>query len=490
MFPKLHQIAPQVKLLSVPIVMLAIYGCSKDRNAVPVATAPNVVLITVDTLRADHLKSYGYHLDTSPNIDRFAERGVRFTDCTVQWPKTWPSIATLFTGLYPKDHGVRIDNHNLAVDMPVLSELFKQNGYVTCGITTNFNVGKRFGFARGFDHFVESWEAMWKQQTGDQAFHNAPGKVKFYTSARIVVDQALAWLREIDNRSQPVFLWLHFMDPHGPYMPPESYDQHFNGAYETQQVAEHLIPEYQRQLDPATGNVIADLSWYISQYDREIRFFDDQFGRLLAAVRPVFASRDTIFVLTSDHGESLGEHGYYLDHGQFSYQSCAHVPLIIVADGIVPAGKTVDVPVGQIDVFSTVLELAGVAIPNSCGSRSLKNTLFDVDQTPDGEPIFMESGMDPDQPQLTIRKGKWKLTMMQSAQDRAATSGSHLELYDIYGDPAEINNLAAAQTAVTQQLRDVLIDWYNGGHKPQRGGASPALEKKEIDMLKSLGYLK
>ena len=340
---------------------------------------PNVLLITIDTLRADRLGCYGYLLETSPHIDSLAARGVRFTDCTVQWPKTWPSIASLLTGAYPKSTNIRLRPRVLSPSLNLLSDLYRANGYNTGAVVANFNIGKAFGFHQGFDHFKESWVEKWRKESGDRRFINRPGRVKEYTNATLVTDQALAWLEGRGSR-KPFFLWLHYMDPHGPYVPPEKYNVFFEDAHEPEPTELDNLPEYQLQKREGESEPISDLSFYRRQYDREVRYVDDEIRRLCSELYRMKEGDNTIIVVTADHGESFNEHNYYLEHGKLPYQACAHVPLIIVREDVLPAGVVVEDPVGLIDLTATLVSLSNMGRPDTFEGQDLSSLILSLEE--------------------------------------------------------------------------------------------------------------
>ncbi|MBW2448742.1 MAG: sulfatase-like hydrolase/transferase, partial [Deltaproteobacteria bacterium] len=449
-------------------------------------TRPDVLLITVDTLRADRLGAYGYRLDTSPHIDALAARGVRFEDATVQWPKTWPSMASLLTGAYPKTTGLRLRPRILPESLTVLSEVFGEAGYRTGAVVANFNVGRALGFEQGFEFFQESWEERWQETAPRRRFVNQPGLVKKFTNAGVVNDQALGWLRSIPKKER-VFLWLHYMDPHGPYAPPEPYRELFLSAHPPE-FATAPLPAYQLQTSPS-GKTITDLGFYRAQYDREVRHLDDEIGRLLQALADL-GRENTVVVLTADHGESFDEHEYYLEHGKLPYQPTAHVPAIIVHEGSVPAGRTVAQPVGVIDLASTLVELAGLPVPDQFEGTSLV-PLIHGDASAAPLQVFMESGYEAEA-QRTIREGRWKLVEVPSAADRQAMTGARFELYDLEADPRELANVASAHPETTARLALALARWAETG--PASDDAAAELDVEGLDaaskeMLRALGYL-
>lgn len=461
---------------------------SPDAPRASAAKRPNLLLITVDTLRADHLSSYGYRLATSPNLDRFAEQGVRFADATVPWPKTWPAVASMLTGKYPATTGVRLyPRRPLPEDHDTLAELLGRSGYETAAVVANVNASSKFGFDQGFDTFVESWEEGLTRATGSTAFKNDPGEVKQFTGARVVTDQAVALLDDLAGE-QPFFLWLHYIDPHGPYRPPAEYASLWAGEYSVNDVPFDAIPVYQRQHD-AQGNPITDISHYIANYDREIRFFDDQLQRLLDEVARRGLDDDTLVVLTSDHGESLDDDKYLLEHGAAPYQPTAGVPLVVVFPDRVPKGRVVDVPVGLIDLLPTVFDLLGLEAPPTVQGESLVATWSEGGTRP-AEYVFMESGSyEPSQ--LSVRKGRWKLAQLRAPRDRMQFDREEFELYDLETDPGEEIDLSAAHPEVVAELRSAVDSWraatptYDG---PEQA-AMKELDEQTHALLRALGYV-
>jgi arylsulfatase A-like enzyme len=455
-------------------------------------TRTSLLLITVDTLRADHLGCYGYFLNTSPGIDNLASRGVRFADCTPQWPKTWPSIASLLTGSYPKSISRRHRFEVLNPELDMMSKSFKAAGYETAAVVANFNVGKSFGFDKGFDRFIESWEEKWREETGDTPFKNAPGRVKAYTNATIVTDQAIKWMAS-RKKDRPFFLWLHYMDPHGPYVPPDEYKKFFRGAHRPEPVNLRKLPGYQVRREEGTGDPIADLAFYRTQYDREIRYVDDEIDRLMVELAGAGADGNTLVALTSDHGESFREHGYYLEHGMLSYQACSHVPLILVKKDVLPAGKVIAGPVGLIDLSTTLLALCGVEIPPTFEGQDLSDLVLEEEGAKPPDFVFMESGGHRVSPQTTVRHGKWKLIRVHGKKDRRLMAGTEFELYDLSTDPAETHNVAAQHPGKTAELGKILAKWYA---TPSRQGSGAeefdldTLDERQLEMLRALGYIK
>jgi arylsulfatase A-like enzyme len=467
------------------LVLGTALGCSP-----PPEEHPDVLLITVDTLRPDRLGGFGQPLSTSPSVDRLAAEGVLFTDCTVQWPKTWPSMASLVTGAHPRTTGMRHQQRKLPPGLVVLGEVFGDAGYQTAAVVANFNVGRELGFDQGFDHFVESWQERWQKEQGEVAYRNRPGRVKEYTDARTVTDQGLAWLRRRDPE-RPFFLWLHYMDPHGPYIPPAPWSRMLQGARPTRDLELEKIPEYQRQGRPGGEETATDLGFYVAQYEREVLYFDDELGRLRAGLEELALFDGAVIVLSADHGESFDEHEYYLEHGRFAYQPTANVPLIFRAPSIAAERRIVRDPVGLVDVSGTLLELAGLPIPDTFEGVSLAGVLRAEPGAPLPSHVFLESGYVPDSTQIGVRRGPWKLLQVRAAEDRAAMKGEAFELYDLRTDPGELVNIAAQHPEVVAELSQALRTWYEEGPSAVVPGEEldlDALPPEAVEMLEALGY--
>jgi arylsulfatase A-like enzyme len=462
---------------------LCLTGCGRDAP-----DGPDVLLVSVDTLRADHVGSYGHRLDTTPNLDRLAASGVRFEDATVQSPKTWPSMASMLTSTYPATNGIRIHPRRpLPSASLTLAETLREAGYRTGAVVANVNLGREFAFDQGFDLFVESWAEALERHGGDARLVKVVGGVKRFTNATLVTDQGIALLEELAS-DRPFFLWLHYMDPHGPYLPPREYGSLFADAYPREPVEPGRIPAFQRQRSPRTGELVLDTGFYRAQYDREIRYFDDELGRLLEAVERLGLHRSTLIALTADHGESLGEHDHYFRHGPVPYQTNAHVPLVLRLPGRLPAGRVVEAPVALLDLMPTILELAGVGVPPPVRGTSLLPRIDDGDA--EVRLVFMESGsFEPWQ--LSVRRGPWKLVHVRAPRDRERLRGGEFLLFDVARDPGETHNLAARRPEIKRELQAALEEWLRTTPE-YRGGEQTPLESLDPDtreMLEALGYV-
>ena len=287
-----------------------------DRSIKPA----NVILITLDTLRADHLGVYGYARAQTPNIDRWAEKSTVFLNATATVPLTLPAHSSIMTGTYPFVHGVR-DNGGFYLEEKsvTLAETLKTAGFQTGGFVSAFVLDRRWGIAQGFQHFFDNFElSKFKMLSLDSVQRDG----------KETVDEAVKWLDQKSNA--PFFLWIHLYDPHTPYDPPEPFRSEFKG----------------------TGA--------FGLYDGEIAYTDNLVGRIHDYLETNKLLNTTLVVLTADHGESLGQH-QESGHGFFIYDATMHVPLIIWAPGEMP--RTVEDQVRSIDIFATICDAARVAAP-------------------------------------------------------------------------------------------------------------------------------
>src|SRR5581483_11201511 len=314
-------------------------GAGDGARAAPVAPAaradrPDVLLVTVDTLRADHVGAYGYARATSPHLDALARQGALFEVAYSPMGATGPAHATLFTSRQPIAHGVGRNGVPLPDDLPTLAGLLTAAGYRSAAFVSAFPVASRFGFGRGFEHYDDafgpsggtvSWRRRWRRRGATGAFDRRGAET---------VDRALAWLGA-SARDRPRFLWVHLFDPHEPYDAPAPWDRAF------------------ARPDAATRERAIDA------YDGEILYADAQLGRLIAAFDAL--APGGLLVLAADHGEGLWDHGV-AHHGRTLFEEEVRVPLVVRWPGRVAAGARVPQPAHLIDVLPTIAGAAGVAI--------------------------------------------------------------------------------------------------------------------------------
>jgi len=318
---------------------------------------PNVLLITVDTLRADHLHCYGQSLPTSPNIDALAARSVVFERAIAASGYTGPAHSSIMTSKYPRRQSTAFSNGLLTLaGVETLADVLRQSGYDTAAFVSNGVLAAGSGLNHGFDVYDDELPTVERNR------FNVFERLAPQTAAR-----ALAWLER--PRTKPFFLWVHFQDPHGPYTPPEPYRDRFRvpvvaGEPELRVLdddgGQGGIPAYQL-VDGAR-----QVSDYRSRYAGEIAYMDQSVGDLLAALERY---GPTIVALTADHGESFGENGFYFAHGHSAAPDLSHVPLMINAPGL-RAERRAD-PVSHVDVMPTLLELTGRPVPEDLDGIAL-----------------------------------------------------------------------------------------------------------------------
>lgn len=357
---------------------------------------PDIVFVSIDTLRADHVGAYGNERDVSPFIDSLAARGVRFGHARSPTSWTLPAHTTMLTGQLPTTHGVVEDTLKLSKAVPVLPELLHDAGYATGGAVSTLFVSSRFGFERGFHHF-QDFGILHKKL-------NLAGLVQMDD----VVDDLTAYAASVP-RERPLFLFLHTYDAHYAYDPPAPYDTMFDRA-PTPEDARYRSYGYYRK-NPVSEEV---LDHQRAQYDESIRWIDDQLARLDASLRA--AGRNPRWVITSDHGEEFGERGSW-GHGHTLYAEQLHVPLIVAGPGI-PQGVVVEEAVGTHDLAPTVASWAGVDGLDTPDGLDL-TPYFDGRSAPPKRAFLAETSR-----HRTLRLGLWE-------------DGRRLE-WDVMADRAEV----------------------------------------------------
>jgi choline-sulfatase len=394
----------------------------------------NVVIITIDTLRADHLGCYGYKQIRTPNIDALASESARFERAYTPVPVTLPAHTVIFTGTYPVFSGMHdFSGNKLNPQQPTLASVLKRQGYTTGAVIGSAVLDSRFGLNQGFDFYYDHFDFNRLQESNLEEMER-PGNV--------VADVALDWLGK--NRQNKFFLWMHLYDPHYPYRPPPPYSE-----------------QYKDRL-----------------YDGEIAFADVQVGRLISFLKANRIYRNTLIVLTGDHGESLGEHGEKT-HGFFIYNSTLHVPVLIHLPGSTST-KTVSELVSLADLMPTVLEVLKVEIPAEVQGHGLLPMMVPK-KAEESRNLYAETFL----PRLHFN---WSELRAIETEKYQFIDAPKPELYDLSKDPGETQNLYADKKAVAEELRNrltALIGQYRASQElAEKTGLDPAL----MERLKSLGY--
>jgi arylsulfatase A-like enzyme len=414
---------------------------------------PNILLIVLDTQRADHLSSYGYHRPTTPHLDALADGGVLFERAFSASSWTLPAHASLFTGLMVHEHGAGLGGRRvLDSDYPTLAERLGREGYATGGFVANiFWTGRHTGLARGFLHYEDFYGTLGdalQRMTLVRDFQKLQEwtggvDIRGRKHASHINDDFLGWVDRLDGR--PFFAFLNYMDVHAPYLPPAPFEGMFGP----------VRPEFRpRKLEignePLKTPSAQMLVHRIDRYDESLRYLDEHIGRLLAQLEQRGLLENTAIIVTSDHGEHFGEHGLH-EHGKSLYTQETQVPLIIRRPGGTAGGRVKE-PVSTINLAATVGALTGLP-PATFPGRSL---LPQRGGSTDGVPVFSEMG------ETGLRGAPAGQGWLRSLVDRQwhfiLRQNGEMELYDLVQDPEETNNLAPSpdHAAVVRRLRDKL----------------------------------
>ncbi len=450
----------------------------------------NVVLVTIDTLRADRLGLYGWTRGTSPAIDALGRTSTVFDAAVPTCPATAPSLASLLTGTHRASHRVFGNGWTLPNDVETMAELLKAGGYRTIGRVANPGIDVSTGFAQGFDDFAIP---AGLERTGPGMLEGQPLVAD--------VEHVVAGLGR-----EPSFLWVHFMDTHGPYFPPQPYRDRFHAddyrwpddrplPIGTTNFGLGIVPLYQ-----AIDGDTAPAS-YRARYDAEVSYVDDHVGAIVRALEAHGLWDRTLFVLTADHGESLGEHGYYFAHGWYVSDDELRVPLVLHGPAV-PAGRRVRETVSLVDVLPTVLDLLGLPPSTRTEGRSLRPFLAgDAEDREAFAQTYFGEGL------VVLRAGRMKYVFKPShtpgtrpGSDPPFPDASQEWLFDLDADPHEQTSLVDARPEVARAMRERVQAWLKAqeargrGHTAEQPGAGgvpkrvlgdPQLEHQ----LRALGYV-
>ncbi|NOT30531.1 MAG: sulfatase [Planctomycetes bacterium] len=424
-------------------------------------------MISIDTLRPDHLSCYGHPRETSPNLDRLARRGVRFTDVTAAAPWTLPSHASLLTGLYPSRHGVKSHQTRLPQSVVTVAEEFQAAGFETLAVVNTHNVGApQYQLGQGFEHFRYISEVSEDRQM----------KLRVVNMGEVVVAEAEALLTRRDA-AKPFFLFLHFYDAHTDWTPSADFRRELVRPYSGALVGDTQELNRIRNLGQRLGP--DDLRFLGELYDAEIRTLDQVLGGFLDRLEAQGLLADALVLVTSDHGEEFQEHGGLL-HGRTQYQELLRVPLILAGPGI-PSGAVVDVPAHGVDVTPTLLAVLGISTqtphdgldlsPTWRGGTLRERALFgEADQ----DNRYAERERDMKQ---MVRRGGHKLIVDRAAQ--------RLELYDLARDPGESQNLVAEEAERVRTLGTELKEFLGRAVMSERIPLPSAEERRQLE---AMGY--
>ena len=479
---------PAIRLAAILALALAAAcrgsGSTGDR-ALPGGRPPNVLLLTVDTLRPDHLGCLGYARPTSPHIDALARRGVIFRETYTAAGRTVQSFPSILTGVYPFVHGLRHEGQDVGVlaGRLTLTKALRDHGYDTFAVTQGLNVGLH----RDFEMY-------------DPDIYLGPDGKKVYRPSRDDRDasgKASAWLRSRKDRGRPFFLWMRYDAPHWPYAAPPPFGEKFDPDYR----GAHSFNSGQKP-EPRRGDMIfgltklpaRELEHAIAHYDGEVAFSDQAIGDLMQTVDSLGETARTIVVVTADHGEGLGEHDYFFEHGAYLYEPIVRVPFVLAAPaGSLPEGKVVDGVARTVDIMPTVLDLAGLPIPPGLDGRSLVARARGEDRAAPPA-AYSESGRNyfKENPRQYVegtagkwrmlRDGRFKIIMIPRDPEPV------WEMYDLEADPGETVDVLDRFPDDAARLKKMLLAIVAADPGRDDREATPVPEDLQ-DRLRSLGYV-
>ena len=417
-------------------------SCSVGVATSDPAHRPNVILITLDTTRADRMGFLGSRLGLTPNLDAVARESLVFSQACAHIPLTTPSHATILSGTYPQFNHLGDLGNALATDIPYLPDLLRQRGYTTAAFVGSQVLDPQSAAAPGFDRGFDTYDA---------GFHSRREGEDRYTSeerrAGTVVDHALHWIKRQPHK--PLFMWVHLYDPHDPYDPPEPFKSRFSSA----------------------------------PYDGEIAYVDSALGKLFAGLKAAGLFDSSVIAIVGDHGEAFGEHGEQ-SHGFFLYDETLRVPLLIKLPGDHPTGVEISARVGLVDVAPTLLRSAGAQVPSTMQGISLlsmmKNKAHSGDSGPE-RPAYAET----DYPQ---RAFGWSWLRSLRVGKYLYIDAPRRELYDESTDPRALHNLANASPAVADTLQ-AQLDEFRRNTSAGDSSRAANITPEQAEKLQALGYV-
>lgn len=428
----------------------------------PAGPPPNVLLIVLDTTRRDRLSTYGYDRLTSPVLDHFATRALVYENAISSGSWTLPAHASLFTGMFARDHLTTIENMKLDPSFTTLAELFRDNGYDTAAFTCNPWIAAHTGLDQGFQTLVPVWSEIDRDNGPD------------YHGAMEATRGALAWIDERASAGRPFFMFINYLEPHAPYRPRGEWRERFlppgTDRAAVDEVSEWKTPREFGYMLGVPGYAVSQEQFELigALYDADVAYQDFRLGELLDGLDVRGLRESTVIAIVADHGEQLGEHGM-MDHKMTLYEENIRVPLLLSYPGRLPAGVRLAATVQTHDLFPTLTGLAGIEFDPPYGSRPLP--LGQGQDGPGRRYTFVEFGrptlfmkiMTEEWPDAGIKRFDRQLRSIRGEGFKLIwTSDGRHELYDLEVDPAEQVNLAAERPVQLAELRRLLLGFHAG----------------------------
>lgn len=468
------------KLILTSVLVIAglcsLYAVIVTVNAYMFSIKPNVLLIVVDTLRADHMGCYGYSRKTTPHIDsELAEKGAVFLNAFTQSPWTKPAMGALFTSLYPHDAQMNNKDTILPDEFVTLAEALKKKGYHTVSFHTAYWASKIFNTDQGFDEYHELIDL------NDGSSEPAPA----------VTARFIEWIEK--NQDKKYFAYLHYMDPHKPYLAPREFNAMF--VADPSKLPRPMGPRAMMggwnpykpksidrgwELEASKDLTKENKQRIINYYDAEIRFTDDALGRLFSKLKELDIMDDTLIIFTADHGEEFWEHGTY-EHGHTLYNEIMRIPLIIRYNKNINPQK-VNALAGLIDIYPTIMDivnlpssrtLKGISLmPALVGNAAPRSSVF-------CEGILANRGIEKN----AVIGTQWKLI------DHIGSKNRELELYDLSNNPIELENVVAQNPAIVSDMKREIAEWQKDQVKLEKDIEFIVPEEYGVGKFHSLGYV-
>ena len=452
---------------------------------------PNIILIVIDAARADHFSCYGYRRKTTPYIDQIAGEGVLYKNAISPAGWTLPAHASIFTGTYPSKHGAHLENTVLSDELPTLAEVLMRNGYKTCGFCTNYWITEATGLSRGFSEFYDFHYS--KLET---IFKRVPDIIRLrgrdswgYT----ITNEVMKWIKH--NSNTPYFLFVHYGELHLPYHIPAPY----NSMFLPQDIPYKRAKKVNQnvKLFYAGLSKMSKIDFKISKdlYDGALVYLDNIIGEFYKFLKNNHLLDNTILIITSDHGESLGDHNH-LDHYYVLYDTLLKVPLILRFPKLLPKGLLIDRQVQTLDIFPTILkildiknedlnDIQGYPLPplgDTFHPFTIAERFKDIKGLKESFPNVDLSHLKKfeDDRKTAIRTERYKLIYSQNGDS---------ELFDIINDPKEENNIINEHNEIVEDLLMKINTWKSSFKPAKIKGQEARFDDEIKKRLKALGYL-
>ncbi len=449
---------------------------------------PNILLITIDTLRQDHLGCYGYERAHTPNIDKIAHEGVMFSETVAPGPRTGPSHISILTGLYPHHHGAIRNGDWISDKVTTLPEILSTYDYSTAAFVSGWTLrNESCGLTPRFQFYDENFSPLKLIQEAalqlrlinlGTVFGPKLGlnPVRVERSAASTTDAAIRWLQR--NHGHPFFLWVHYFDPHDPYDPPPFYrTMHVKSSH-------WKINKNFFNLDVVEGEKLIkdkNFDYMIALYDGEISYVDAEIGRLYKTLNDLQINSNTILLVTADHGESLGEHNYYCVHRDL-YETCLRVPLIFNNPKAQYTKQLIHGPTRLIDIAPTILDLLNIDEKVHFDGKSLLPLMNGENGKASEEALA--SLFEGKTEMFCVRKNGFKLIWTGPYWRGGLRTPPHEELYNIQSDPDELNNILMDRPSVLPEMRKLMKSFRHGKVNVRKN-----LNEETKEKLRSLGYI-